>query len=69
MKMSHLDIKCDQPNTKPVVNGQGVGSLVAQIQKHISVIPLPKVIDFVAIWIYLVLFSVFNYIYWRPHMN
>ena len=43
--------------------------LPTQILQRILIIPATEIIDFIAIWIYLLVFLVFNYIYWSSHLN
>ena len=56
---SHLDTQ----TLRTATNGNDVSRLVTKIRKEILVIPRTEVIDFIAVWFYLILFLVFNCIY------
>ena len=50
---------------KPVEQKQMDNRWVMELGTHLFIVPSTNAIDFMAVWIYLVIFIVFNCIYWN----
>ena len=53
------------PALNNVVNNNVVSRLMEEIRKRFSIIPTSHVMDFLAFWIHLALFFLFNLVYWK----
>ena len=53
------------PALNDVVNNNVVSRLMEEIRKRFSIIPASQVMDFLAFWIHLALFFLFNLVYWK----
>ena len=53
------------PALNNVVNNNVVSRLMEEIRKRFSIIPASQVMDFLAFWIHLALFFLFNLVYWK----
>ena len=68
LRESHATTKCfsDAPTLKTsVAKNQKDNRWVAELGTNLFVVPSTNAIDFMAIWIYLTMFFVFNCIYWN----
>ena len=57
VKPTATELKLATPGAKPV---ESAGKMVSSFS-------ITNVIDFMAVWIYFILFLVFNYIYWKSY--
>ena len=55
------------PPGRHVEDTQTGTTLMVNAKKAASILHLTHVIDFVAVWMYLISFLVFNYIYWKAY--
>ena len=69
MKLNPVDTESQHvvPTSNPTATNQGTGRVLTKMRKCISIIPATHVIDAMAVWIYFVLFLLFNYIYWEKY--
>ena len=67
VKPTTADFKLNSPTVKPEEITQGGSTLMINARKMVSIVPITHAIDFLAVWVYFILFLVFNYIYWKSY--